>query len=125
MAGDVLVEATASDGCLVVRVSGELDYVSSPVLMEELQPLIARGDRSVVLDLSGVTFCDSSGLNALLSARQQAERRGVELAVAGVPQQPRRVLQMTGADQLLPVHDTVTEAETALRHRTDRPDARG
>ncbi|MEU4878436.1 STAS domain-containing protein [Streptomyces sp. NPDC021608] len=123
MAGDVLVEVVASDGCLVIRISGALDYLSIPVLMEKLRPLIARGDRSMVLDLSGVTFCDSSGLNALLLARQQAERRGLKLAVACVPPQPLRVLTMTGADQLLLVHDTVAEAGTAVRHRADRPDA--
>lgn len=116
MTGEVLVEVTASDGCLVIRVSGELDYVSSPALIEKLQPLIARGERSIVLDLSGVTFCDSSGLNTLLLARQQADQRGAELAVACVPPQPLRVLTMTGADQLLLVRDTVTEAGTALRH---------
>ncbi|MET7458573.1 STAS domain-containing protein [Streptomyces sp. NPDC005574] len=80
--------------------------------------------QSIVLNLSGVTFCDSGGLNALLLAQQQADQHGAEIAVACVPAQPRRVLQMTGADQILPVHDTVTEAE-ALRHCTDRPDARG
>ncbi|KUM68128.1 STAS domain-containing protein [Streptomyces griseorubiginosus] len=124
MADDSSVELTASEGCLVARVSGELDYVSRPVLMDRLRLLIARGSRFIVLDLSNVASCDSAGLNVLLLARLQADKRGARLVVACVPPQLRRMLEMTGADQVLSAYDTVAEAEAALC-RIDRPEIRG
>jgi anti-sigma B factor antagonist len=91
-----------------------MDYMSRPVIRERLGELIARGGRSIVLDLSGVTFCDSAGLNILLVARLQADDRGAELVLACVSPQLQRILQMTGADQVLLSYASVDEAETAL-----------
>ncbi|MEU0427967.1 STAS domain-containing protein [Streptomyces canus] len=47
--------------------------------------LIARGDRFIVLDLSGVSFCDSAGLNVLLGAWRQADAGGAMVVPARVP----------------------------------------
>ncbi|MEU0208213.1 STAS domain-containing protein [Streptomyces canus] len=47
--------------------------------------LIARGDRFIVLDLSGVSFCDSAGLNVLLGAWRQADAGGAMVVSARVP----------------------------------------
>lgn len=114
MAGDSSVEWTASNGCVVARLSGEMDYVSRPVFTERLLELITGGGRLLVLDLSGVTFCDSAGLNVLLVARLRAEQRGATLVLACMPLQLRRVLEVTGADQVLATYDTVAEAQSAL-----------
>ncbi|MBY8846916.1 STAS domain-containing protein [Streptomyces sp. SP2-10] len=67
-----------------------------------------------MLDLSGVSFCDSAGLNVLLGVWRQVEEGGVVLALACVPEPLRRILEMTGADQLFRVYDTVTEAEAVF-----------
>ncbi|MFG2723708.1 STAS domain-containing protein [Streptomyces canus] len=75
--------------------------------------LIARGDR-FVLDPSGVSFCDSAGLNVLLGAWRQADAGGAMVVLARVPEPLLRILQMTGADQLLRVHGTVTDAEAVF-----------
>jgi anti-anti-sigma regulatory factor len=63
-----------------------------------------------VLDLSGVTFCDLAGLNALLVGRLQADKDDAELVVARVPQHLRRTLEMTVSDQALTAYDSVAEA---------------
>ncbi|QNP63824.1 STAS domain-containing protein [Streptomyces genisteinicus] len=54
----------------VLHVSGELDLVSSPVVRQRVHDAVAAGDRDVVLDLSGVHFCDSSGVGVLVAARR-------------------------------------------------------
>ncbi len=61
-----------------------------------------------------MTFCDSAGLNVLLEAHREAQKAGVALILACVPSTLRRVLEMTGADQILRVFDTVADAEAAL-----------
>ncbi|WP_181805575.1 STAS domain-containing protein [Streptomyces shenzhenensis] len=54
----------------VLGVSGELDLVTSPVLRQRVHDVVADGYHSVVLDLSGVFFCDSSGVGVLIAARR-------------------------------------------------------
>ncbi|MFD3843454.1 STAS domain-containing protein [Streptomyces sp. NPDC058642] len=111
---DLSVETLASDGCLVARVSGEMDYQTDAVFRSRFQDLIARGGRCFVLDLSGVSFCDSAGLNMLIGAWRQADAGGAVLVLACVPGLLRRNLELTGADQLLRVYDTVTDAEASF-----------
>ncbi|MEV7319470.1 STAS domain-containing protein [Streptomyces sp. NPDC093970] len=54
----------------VLGVSGELDLVTSPVLRQRVHDAVAEGCHSVVLDLSDVFFCDSSGVGVLIAARR-------------------------------------------------------
>ena len=54
----------------VLRVSGELDLVTSPRLRRQVHEAVAEGRRDLVLDLSGVQFCDSSGVGVLIAARR-------------------------------------------------------
>jgi len=54
----------------VLRVSGELDLVTSPALRQSVHDVVATGRHSIVLDLSGVVFCDSSGVGVLIAARR-------------------------------------------------------
>lgn len=110
MAGVSVTDVTISGGCVIARVSGDMDFTTRPDVQERFAELVTRGQRFIVLDLSGVTFCDSAGLNALLVGRSQADKREVGLVVAGVPQHLRRILEMTGADQVLMAYDTVAEA---------------
>ncbi|MFF0465619.1 STAS domain-containing protein [Streptomyces mexicanus] len=76
--------------------------------------MIGRAEQAVVLDMKGVTSCDSAGLNMLRGARREADRCEVAWALACVPGAVRRVLETTGADQVLRVYATVADAETAL-----------
>ncbi|MEV6959363.1 STAS domain-containing protein [Streptomyces sp. NPDC051207] len=54
----------------VLRVSGELDLVTSPVLRQGIHDVVADGRHRLVLDLSEVWFCDSSGVGVLIAARR-------------------------------------------------------
>ncbi|MEU9405461.1 STAS domain-containing protein [Streptomyces sp. NPDC048281] len=54
----------------VLEVSGELDLVTSPALRQRVHDMVAEGHHSLVLDLSDVFFCDSSGVGVLIAARR-------------------------------------------------------
>ncbi|WBO69317.1 STAS domain-containing protein [Streptomyces camelliae] len=54
----------------VLRVSGELDLMTSPVLRQRVHDVVAEGHHSLVVDLSEVFFCDSSGVGVLIAARR-------------------------------------------------------
>ncbi|GAA2443252.1 STAS domain-containing protein [Streptomyces glaucus] len=67
----------------------------------------------VILDLSGVTFCDSSGLNTLLRLRRHADENGGRLTLAAPAGRIMRMLRLTGADTVFPLYASVTEAKAA------------
>ncbi|MFE9171026.1 STAS domain-containing protein [Streptomyces kebangsaanensis] len=57
-------------GWSVLRVAGELDLLTSPVLRQRVHEAVAQGRHHLVLDLSDVFFCDSSGVGVLIAARR-------------------------------------------------------
>jgi anti-anti-sigma factor len=84
-------------------VSGELDLSTSPQLGELLGRELDSGN-SVLVDLSGVTFIDSTALNTLIAALRSCESNGGSLAVgADLPAQVSRVFEITGLDAVLPI----------------------
>ncbi|MGW4562671.1 STAS domain-containing protein [Streptomyces sp. NPDC004561] len=114
MTADPIVETVRTNPCLVARVPSEMDHLTDPIITPQILELVGSGAQCIVLDLSGVQFCDSAGLNVLLAARRHAERVGATLVFACLPSFLRQLLQMTGVDQVLRLYDTVTDAEAAL-----------
>ncbi|MGK5551711.1 STAS domain-containing protein [Actinomadura kijaniata] len=99
--------------CTLVRVQGELDVVSRERFEEALSSVIDTGAPTVV-DLRQVTFCDSTGLNAIVAAHRRAAERGTPLALLSPPQRVARVFHITGVDRYIPVYETLREAIGAL-----------
>jgi anti-anti-sigma factor len=64
------VKSDRRDGWTVLMVHGELDLVTSAGVRQEVHAVVADGRRALVLDLSQVMFCDSSGVGVLVSARR-------------------------------------------------------
>lgn len=88
----------------VVTVSGELDHDTANGLRDALALPLADGLERIVIDLAGLRFCDSTGLNILLRARLDAEAAGRALAVAAPRPVVARLFSITGADSVLPIH---------------------
>lgn len=100
--GGVHVSASLEDATLVVRLAGELDAASAPDVQRrvELELDASRPDR-LVLDVGGVGFVDSSGLALLLALRGCTP--GGTLVLRAARRQLLRLLEITGADAVLPV----------------------
>ena len=97
--GALSLTATELDGGgHLVTVAGDVDIATAPQLAEYL---VAFTDGPVTVDLSQVAFLDSSGMQALLAAHRHLERRDSRLAIRGATPIVRRVLQISGLDQLL------------------------
>jgi anti-anti-sigma factor len=86
------------DGFTVVTIRGELGIVAVPALREQLLILLSSGANRIVVDLSQVTFCDSSGLAVLVGASRRASLLGGVLRLAAVPPNVLTVLRLTGLD---------------------------
>jgi len=99
-AGDGLTITTAdTDEAHVIAVGGELDLASAPELSRALAAPGGAEDAPVRLDLSAVTFIDSSALRALLLAGRQLAERGRTLQIGPRSDVVSRVLEVTQLDQ--------------------------
>ncbi|MFF9088556.1 STAS domain-containing protein [Streptomyces sp. NPDC014991] len=87
----------------VLGISGDLDYGSAAELRELLTTLTLRPGRRLALDLARMTFCDSSGITALIAARNHALAAGADIALAAVPAPTLRILRIVGLDQIFPL----------------------
>ncbi|MFI5663405.1 STAS domain-containing protein [Streptomyces sp. NPDC051684] len=100
----------------VVCVSGEMDLVTSPALRQQVHEAVADGRRSVVLDLSDVLFCDSSGVGVLIASRRlmrscQGRLRLILPAQGAVDgSHVNRVLGALGVRRLFDVYPDVASA---------------
>lgn len=88
----------------VLEIIGDLDYALAPRLRERLTTLTLRPGQRLVLDLAGMTFCDSSGLTALIAARAHAHAAQADIALASVPDGTLRVLRIVGLDQVFALY---------------------
>lgn len=104
------LEALARGDWSVLVVTGELDLFSAPILRERVAALPAS--RSVALDLSGVSFVDSSGLSVVIGANKHVQASGGRFAlVAPVGAPLTRLLCLAGLDRILPRFSTLDELE--------------
>ena len=86
---------------IVVTLAGELDMANAPLLQDAIESAELAAAKTVVLDLQGLTFLDSTGLRIILAAREQCWRRGQEFAVTPGSQQVQRLLSVTGVGEHL------------------------
>lgn len=99
---DIAIKATGPEE-LVVRLSGELDLVSRAGVVDQATAAIGETPalERLVVELSGVTFCDSSGLGALLDIGRLATDRGAVIVLRNVPPAVARLLDLAGVDDVL------------------------
>jgi anti-sigma B factor antagonist len=96
---------------VVVAVSGELDITTSQALLDALTPdVLPDGTTRVTLDLSEVTFMDSTGIGAFVQARKALRPFGVELVLLRPPERLARRLEIMGINQLLPIQEQLDPA---------------
>ncbi|HEX3518546.1 MAG TPA: STAS domain-containing protein [Solirubrobacteraceae bacterium] len=96
------VQEVVRDGAYWLALSGELDLASASLLQETVNDLAGEAISAVVLDLSGLTFMDSTGVRATLAARELCERRGYRFSLISGPAQVQRLFELTGLLDVLP-----------------------
>ena len=101
-------------GPCLLAVDGELDYHTAPRLRAGLDEVPMQTGGGLVIDLSALTYCDSTGISVLVSAYHQAKAAGVALALAGMNPDIARIFRVIGLDQVFSSYDSVDAATRAL-----------
>jgi anti-anti-sigma factor len=86
---------------VVLRLHGEIDVANSAALVDAVHAATGEGDTGVVLDLTEVTFVDSSGLRAIVRSLEALGRSGIGLTVRNAAPHVRRLFELSGLDSLL------------------------
>jgi len=104
------LSTTDVDGWAVVAVTGELDVYTAPALEEALGDLVDAGRVSIVVDLTGVSFMDSTGLGLLIKALKWTREKDGTLRIVANTDKILKVFRVTGLDSVLDLHASVAEA---------------
>jgi len=97
----------------VVELSGELDANTSPVAQQQILPLATDGSR-ILLDMSGVSFMSSAGLRLLLSMYRQVAAQKGRIGLAGLSEDLKDTMSMTGFLSFFTIYDTTESGVQAL-----------
>ena len=95
-------------GSLVIAFEGDVDLEHSPKAREVLLDGIGQG-RNVFVDMSGVTYIDSSGVASLVEGFQRAKTQGSTFALVAVNPAALRVLELARLDRVFVIHATLAE----------------
>jgi anti-sigma B factor antagonist len=98
----------------VLCVTGEIDIYTAPLFKQAVVNLVSEGARNVVIDLSGVTFMDSSGFGTLLGATRRLRPAGGGLHLAAPNSTIQRMLRLTRLDSIMEIHETRDQAIQAV-----------
>lgn len=98
------MNAKSVDRNLLLELSGEIDHHGARSAMRELELAVdAALPKKLVLDMTGVTFMDSSGIALILRAQQRMRLLDGSLLVCHVPEQAKRVLDAAGIGRLVTI----------------------
>ncbi len=107
---ELSVTSRPSGGRTVVQVAGEIDVYTAPTLREELAGLIDAEHADVVIDLSAVSFMDSTGLGVLVGALKKVKTLGGDLRLVIDQEKVLKVFRITALTQVFPIFPTLDEA---------------
>ena len=96
------VDVTRQQNEPVVRVRGDVDLDTAPVLERRLNELVDDGAREIVVDAGGLTFMDMTGLTVLVRVLKRLRARDGRIRVRSASRSVQKVLEITGLDRVLP-----------------------
>src|SRR4051794_3422798 len=94
----------------VLSLEGEIDLHVSPRIASSLGAMLEQKPKQIVVDLSKVTYIDSSGLAVLIEAMQNMEAYGGHFALAGLQENVRPIFEIARLDQVFDIYADVDEA---------------
>ena len=101
----------------IVTVEGEVDMYTSPGLRDKLVPFFEKGVNGLIVDLSGVSFMDSSGIATLVEGFQWSKKNNKAFILTGLGANVQNALSLTKLDN---VFDIKTDTDGAYKELCDR-----
>jgi anti-anti-sigma factor len=103
-------------GHTVIAIHGELDIATTASLRIRILTILKETTTPLIIDLSGVSFCDASGLALLVGAQRRARLHRVTITLAAPRPNVAKLLRITGLDRAFTIHPTLASARLAHVH---------
>lgn len=114
-----ITEQGSEAGHHVIAVRGEIDLYTAPQLKQAITEAIDAGEHRVAVDLTDVSFLDSTALGVLIGAVKRLRSRGGALAIVNTEPSIGKTFEITGLDQIFTILPTRAEALAALDHTAE------
>jgi anti-sigma B factor antagonist len=111
---DLKTDVVVTDGYRILALRGEIDAATGPALRTLCLELVDDSTLPLLVDMTGVTFCDSTGLNIAAAVRRHAGAKDCVVAFYGFNQRVRKVFRVTGMDLFVPTYATLADAADDL-----------
>lgn len=111
---ELSVSKTSAGDVPILAVNGEVDVYSAPALKDQIGELIQSGKSTLIVDLSGVAFLDSTGLGALVEARAATTEAGGSLPIVCNQERILKLFTITGLDGVFSIHPDISAAVATL-----------
>ena len=108
--GNLNIDVQRSEGRCTVRLDGDIDMSTAPVLRKALLEVIETPVERLLIDLGGVGYIDSSGVGTIVELRRRIDRSGSDLVLTGLQERVRSVFEITKLDKFFTILD---DAESA------------
>jgi len=102
------------DGFSMISPKGKLDTITAPTFTKELTSLLEEQPNVCIVDLSGVSFLSSSGLQSLLSGAKTSQQKGIKYGVSGMNTMVKDVFMLSGFNNFIHYFENVEEAVAGL-----------
>ena len=103
------------DGKRVLDVVGEIDVYTAPKFREAVNSILEAGQMHLLINMAGVTYMDSSGFGALLSATKRLKPKGGTVNLVKCSSAIDRILRITRLNQIFATYDNLDEAIQAIQ----------
>jgi anti-sigma B factor antagonist len=111
LSGDLRIDDYPLDAhSHVIEVAGQIDLYTAPEFRQRTHDAIGHGTTRVIVDLSGVSFMDSTGLSVVVSALKRLRGAGGALALVVTDYDIERLLEITGLDGMVTIYRSREEA---------------
>lgn len=104
-------ESVYADSETVLTVKGEIDVYTAPKLREKLLSLCEREGHKVVVDLSEVSYMDSTGLGVFIGAYKASQNVGSEFSLSGLTPRVARLFEITGLNELITIENLQAQGD--------------
>ena len=112
---DLGLDVKERNGWAVLSVQGEVDVYTAPQFREQLIELVDQGQRSILVDLEGVEFLDSTGLGVLVGGLKRVRAHDGSLDLVCTQERILKIFRITGLTKVFGIHDGVDEAIAARK----------
>ena len=117
----IITSVSYDDGVAVLAVSGEVDLATIPAFQAAIADALTKRPTALIVDLSGVDFLASAGLQALVATHENVSGAAGFAVVADGPATSRPI-ELTGLDQILSMHSSLSEAKAAVAKGSQAPE---